>query len=882
MNGDDRPDPDRLLAAAREADAPARGRLVVWLGAVAGVGKTCAMLDAAHEARAAGRDVVVGLVEHHGRADTLRRLDGLEVLPRRPTPAGYPPEFDLDAVLARRPEVVVVDELAHDNAPGGRHPKRWQDVRELVAAGLEVWTAVNVQHLERTADVVARLTGVAVRETVPDAVVDEADEIEVVDLPPDALIARLEEGKVYGPDATARALRGFFRRGNLLALRELALRRAAERAGEDVDEFRDAAAMPEVWSASDRLLVAVGPSPLSARVVRIAARLARALDAPWHAVVVRTPGLGGEALQAANAHLALAESLGAEVATVESDTVPAALVGYARAQNLRTIVLGASPRSNWLALWRPPLVDAVAREATDLELYVVPARDGEQTVAVPRPRWAVSGRDLGLGVALVGAATALGWTLRGVLPETDLLMFYLLAVVVASFRLSRGAALATALGAVAAFNFFFTEPRFTFYVDEQRYLLTFAGFAGLGTLVSALASRARDRAEVAARRELEARTLYRLGRALSEAADADAVAREALVQVGELFGAPGVVRLGPPEALRVAARTIPEPSAPEEEATARWAADHVAPVGPGTDTLPDVAILQIPLRAGGRVHGVLGVRVDRALLDDPDRRHLLHTVVDQLGAALARDALARGERESSRRADREQTRSSLLASVSHDLRTPLATITGAATTMQGGGLDAPAQHRLLTQIVDESHRLAGMVDNLLHMTRLEADVDVTLDWQVAQDLAGSAVARVEPRAAPRPITVSAPEGPALVLCDALLVEQALVNLLENALRHAPGPEPVEVTVQADDAEVRFLVEDRGPGVPAGEAVFAPFVRGAGAGRGSGLGLAIVQAVARVHGGTATVAPRPGGGSTVALLLPAGGPDRATPPALDEP
>jgi two-component system sensor histidine kinase KdpD len=613
--------------------------------------------------------------------------------------------------------------------------------------------------------------------------------------------------------------------------------------------------------------------------VRVAARLARALDAPWHAVLVRTPALDEEAARRAHAHLGLAESLGATVATVASDEVAAALVGYARTHNLHTLVLGSSG-GRW---WQRTLVDAVSRAAHDLELHIVPGQEPTTTRQRPAlPGFWPTARDTAVAGGFVGLATAVGWLLRHLLPESDLLMLYLLVVVVASFRLPRAASLLTALGAVAAFNFFFIEPIFTFAFAERRYLLTFLGLGGLGVVVSTLAARARERAAVAAQRESEARALFALGRALADAGGLDAIAATGAAHVHELLGVDVVVRLVDGPDLRVAAHVGPVDDDPADVATARWVVAHQQPAGPGTDTLPSGPSLVVPLATGGTCHGALGVRAADAGLDDPDRRHLLETLTDQISGALARDALAARSADAVRRADAERTRSSLLSSVSHDLRTPLAGITGAATTLQSEGdrVAPEVRRRLLSQIVDEGWRLERLVNNLLQMSRLDEAVGTTLDWEVAQEVTSGAVARVRAEVGGRTLTVEAADAPILVRCDALLVEQAVVNLLENALRHTTGE--VTASVRAESDHVVFAVADRGAGVAPGDAerIFERFVRGGSPATGSGLGLAIVRAVARVHGGLAEVVPRDGGGSVFRVVLPVGGPDRAPLPEVE--
>ena len=752
---DDRPDPDRLLEALARARPAGSGRLKVFLGAAAGVGKTVAMLRAARLAATAGRDVVVGIIETHGRAETAAEIRDLEILPRRP--ASHPgalPELDLDAVLARRPDVVIVDELAHTVAPGGRHAKRWQDVIELVDAGIEVWTALNIQHLESQNDVVERLTGVRVTETVPDSVLDRADEIEIIDLTPEDLQARLQAGRIYAPDQARRALAGFFRRGNLLALRQLALRQAATRVGDQIDDFRDREAMPRVWAAAERLLVAVGPSPLSARRVRIAARMARSLDVPWHAVTVE-PLRGGSPLARDRAltHLRLAEQLGAETASLTAPDVAEALVGYARRINATMIVLGAPTRRTlWQRLRGSPL-DGVIRLATDIEVHVVTA--DPDTVTPPTPstprsrRPAIKLTDLALAALPVALATTLALALRPSLSESDVVLIHLAAVILASFRLTRPASLLSALLAVLAFNFFFTEPRFTLHVNDSAYWLTFVIIGAVGLLVATLATRARHQAHVVAERESEARELYRLARRLATADTPEAVAEVAADQLHRLLATDVVVLRPTPDGLVRAAARGSMPDAELDRVAAEWTATHAQPAGPGTATLAGATLRYHPLLRADRVTGVLGLRPQTTHQPDP----LIETVITIVSESLDR---LRNEADATTARvtmETERIRSTLLSSVSHDLRTPLATITGAATTLldRTDHLDPPTRTELLTRIAEEAHRLERLLDGVLNMTRLDTGtLTPALDWEIPAEIAGTAAARIAPLAAGRP------------------------------------------------------------------------------------------------------------------------------------
>jgi two-component system sensor histidine kinase KdpD len=893
---DERPDPDRLLRALRrEAGKPA-GRLKVFLGAAAGVGKTFAMLDAAREARAAGRDVVVGVVVTHGREETVARLRGVECVPLRPSEReGVPPELDVDAVLARRPDVVIVDELAHTNAPGGRHPKRWQDVRELVEGGLEVWTAVNVQHLESVNDVVARITGVDVRETVPDRLLDEADEVEVIDLTPEDLIARMEAGKVYAPDQARRALSGFFKAGNLTALRQLALRRAAHRVGQQLDSLREREAVTKVWAAAERLLVAVGPSPLSGRLVRAASRMARSLDVPWHAVSVHPMRGADQAQQAASLqHLRLAEQLGAETAVVTSDQIAVALLDYARSVNATMLVLGAPTRRSWRERLFGSLLDAVIRRADGLEVHVI-ASEAQAGVARPvaagpkqRRRELLHPLDVGLACLTAATATAVGWALRPHISESDVIMLYVAAVTVAAFRVRLAAGLVSALFSALAFNFFFTEPLFTFLVDDSRYLLTFVLIGGVGALVATLAARLKEHARAVGTREAQAQELFRLTRRLAACKTEHDVAEVAADQIHRLFAIPSCVLLPADGELRLVARRGVMDQDEVEQVTARWCADHGVPAGRGTATLPGSAGRYLPLGHEREVHGVLGVRPsDERRLDQPDQQHMLETVVTLVGEFLDRVRLESRAAQSRLQAETEKVRSTLLSSVSHDLRTPLATLTGAATTLLDpqAQLSAQTRYELLARIASEARRLERLLENVLHMTRLDgAAIRPNLEWEIPDEIVAAAVARVAPLTGGRAVRVRGLEGPLLARIDPVLIEQLVTNLLENALVHAPGDTPIDVQVRAPDDTIVLEVADRGPGLGAldPERVFDKFVRGPGpSSNGVGLGLAICKAIAQVHGGRVWVRARDGGGAVFGATLPRGGPDGERAPSFEE-
>lgn len=884
----DRPNPDELLARVRaEESRAARGKLKIFFGYAAGVGKTYAMLEAARREKADGRDVVVGYVEPHGRPDTEALLTGLEQLPVRALPYQSVSlrEFDLDAALARRPGLLVVDELAHTNADGCRHAKRWQDVEELLAAGIDVWTTLNVQHLESLNDVVAQITGVVVRETLPDAVIDRADEIELIDLTPDELAGRLRAGHVYVPPQAERALASFFQKANLVALRELSLREAADRLNRDVEAVRRERAPAAPWATRDRLLVCVGPSPTSARLIRTAKRMADALGAEWLAVAVQTgePRAGDPVRERVARHLALAERLGAETQVLVGGNVATTLIAHARTRNVTKIVVGKTARPWWKRLVRRGVVDELLDRSGDIDVYAIRGRADAPPAApssqpAPPIRW-----DHYLATAAVVAACGLvGWASKSWgLTEANTVMVFLLGVVFVAHRYGRGPAVAAAVANVLVFDFFFVPPYLTFTVNDAQYLITFAVMLIVGLLVSMLAVRVRERLEAVQRQERRTAALYRLTHQLSGVVGTVFLVQIAGRQLREIFGGEAVLFIrgpGEPVELRFGQGTEVA-KLPVNAVVAQWVADHDQAAGLGTDTLPNATALFIPLTGSQRTVGAIGVRPDdlqRFL--DPEQRRLLETCASLIALAIERDQSVLEAQQARLRAEAEQLRNSLLSSVSHDLRTPLAAMGGAASSLLDSPPGDPAERReLLQTIVDESRRLARLVDNLLDMTRLEAGAVVpSREWHVLEEIVGSAVHRVARDLGDRPIHTDLPADLPLVSVDGLLVEQVLVNLLENAARYTPAGSPIEIAARDTGGSVEIRVADRGPGLPPGaeERVFEKFYRGSAARpdgrRGVGLGLAICRGIARAHGGQILARNRPGGGAEFVLTVPTGG------------
>ncbi|MDB4929162.1 MAG: osmosensitive channel signal transduction histidine kinase [Myxococcaceae bacterium] len=874
-----------------DAAAGRRAKLKVFLGFAPGVGKTYRMLQVARDMTDQRVDVVVGVAETHGRFDTGAVLLGLELLrPRTVEHRGRArAEFDLDAALARRPRVLLVDELAHSNAEGSRHPRRWQDVLELLDAGIDVFTTLNVQHLESLNDVVEQITGVRVRETVPDAVLDRADEVELVDLPPDELLARLREGKIYASERAARATESFFRRGNLLALRELALRRVADRVDVDVRAYREENAIEQSWTAGERVLVCVGPSPASARLLRAARRLAAGLRAGWVAVYVEpstADPLSRDDLDRLDAHLRLAGSMGAEVARLSGERVSAAILTYARKRDVTRIILGKPTHPRLRDLVRGSLLDEVVRGSGGIDVHVISGDAAEPRPPGGRPAAEPDAAGYLLAALAVAIATGATWLARPLLALPDLSMIYLLVIIVVAVRYGRGPSVAASALSVAAFNFFFVQPLFTFAVWDLHNVLTFAMMFGVGQLISALALRVKRQGLNAREREARTASLYALSRALASTADEGGAARVLAEQGAEVFLAAVGVALAPKggAALALDGRAGDVPFGADEQEVIRWVLEHGQPAGAGTDTLPGARITCVPVRSGAAVLGVLALAGGHAL--DLETRDFLETFVRQGALAIERALLAEEARAAALRVRVEEMRSSLLSAVSHDLRTPLAAITGAATTLRDDSATVPAAERagLLDAICEEADRMERLVANLLDMTRLESGgLRLRREWVPLEEMVGSALTRLEGRLVGRAVTTRLPEGLPLLSVDPLLIEQVLVNLLENAAKYTPAGSALEVAARADDARVIIEVADRGPGLSeeARGRVFEKFYRGPHVGIGGvGLGLPICKGMVEAHGGTIEVFNREGGGAVFRVVLPRVGDAPSTEPLAE--
>jgi two-component system sensor histidine kinase KdpD len=884
-----RPDPDQLLEHLQAEDARAsRGRLRIFFGATAGVGKTYAMLEAARAARAKGIDVAIGYVEPHGRIETERLMEGIEQLPTIAVQYRdiVRQEFDLDAALARHPAILIVDELAHSNLTGGdpvpRHPKRWQDIEELLEAGIDVWTTVNVQHLESLNDVVAQITGIKQRETLPDRVFDEAHEVELIDLPPDDLIERLRAGKIYRPQDAGTATDRFFRKPNLIALRELALRRMTDRLEVTARAALSADDKSRGWMARDRVLVATGPDPQSEQTIRSGKRIADALNAEWTVVYVETPALlrlSEKERDRRVALLRLAESLGAETVTLDGPSAVDALLEYARARQFTRVVLGAPKRRGWRAFLRPSAATELALRARDFDVITIAAR-GQPIPSRPPPgersqpvRWS----RYVAALAITAACTLLAQFMLPHFELSNLVMVYLLGVTATGLRFGRGPSVLSAVLNVAAFDYFFVPPRFTFAVSDVQYLITFGVMLIIALVIATLMANVRQQTRVAGARERRTALLYRMSRELTATPGAADMARIAVKHVAEVFQCEAVVLL--PDA--AGKLHFPREAAVDgsyrgsDLAVAQWVLDHGRRAGFGSDTLPAAPALYVPLGDSRRLLGVMAVLPkNRRLVLLPEQLHLLETFAGQIGLALERERFSSLAEAARVTAQSESLRNTLLASISHDLRTPLAVMAGAGSTLaqHGAVLDENTRTTLARTIESRAREMSELISNVLDLTRFESGtLALRRNWESIDDLAAVALERLQDRLNGHSVVLRLPDELPPIFVDASLVVQLITNLFDNFLKYTPAGSQASMIAIPEGAFLRVVIDDDGPGLPPGDParLFDKFQRGDGEGviAGVGLGLAICRAIAQAHGGSISAAAGPEGGARFEFTLP---------------
>lgn len=887
-----RPNPDLLLAKVKQQEAQAaRGKLRIYFGSSAGVGKTYAMLAAAQKLQSEGCDVVAGIVETHGRLETASLLDGLEVLPRKSLlhRDRELTEFDLDVALARRPALILVDELAHSNLAGMRHPKRWQDVQELLAAGVNVFTTLNVQHLESLNDVVGGITNVKVWETVPDTVFDQADEVALVDIPADELLNRLKAGKVYVANQAERAASNFFRKGNLMALRELALRRTADRVEGDVQAYRVDRSIDSVWKTATALLTCVGPGAGAERIVRATARLASQLNSDWHAVYVETPSL--QRLPPARRErilgvLGLAEELGAKTAVIANSQVAESVITYARSHNLSKVVIGRDP-SRRLWPWQRSSGQKLALLAPDIDLVEIgrAPRDEPETPklrvrALPLADSETHERHRRRTMRYVWSAAACGIVTLACLPlaahfdRTNIVALFILAVILIAVKFGRGPSALAAVLSVCAFDFFFVPPRFSFAVSDIQYVLTFLVMLTVGLITGQLTAGLRFQARVASHREERAGALYQISRDLSGAMEVEQVLKISEDAIERTFRAKAALLLPDDGGQMTVTPAMGEATLNVDLGIAQWAFDKGEPAGFGTDTLPGSEALYIPLRAPAQARGVLAVRAhNRRLLRIPEQRQLLDTFAALIAIALERVHYVRIAQEALVKMESERLRNSLLAAVSHDLRTPLTILQGLAETL---ALNNPPlstdQLEAAETMQDEARRMSALVSNLLDMARIEqGEVKLHLEWQPLEEVVGVAMHATAQILKGHDVRLLFADDLPLIRIDGALITRVLVNLLENAAKYTPANSQVILSANAVGNFLTISVADNGPGLPVGreEEIFEKFTRGARESntRGVGLGLTICRAIIQSHHGTMVGSNRPGGGADFTFTLP---------------
>ena len=941
---DTRPNPDQLLKKINEeAEKQKRGRLKIFFGACAGVGKTFAMLNAARNLQLENFDVIVGIVETHGRAGTAAQLTGLTVLPLKTL--NYRgrelPEFDLDGALAHKPALILVDELAHSNVEGSRHPKRWQDIEELLLAGIDVYSTLNVQHLESLNDIVGQITGIRVTETIPDKVFDMADEVTLVDLPAEELLQRLQEGKVYQAQQAERAGKSFFRKGNLIALREMALRRTADRVDSQMREYRSNLSIQQVWQAKDRLLVCVGTGAEAERLVRVAARLVYSLKSDWLAVYVETPKLqrlSDAARDNIFKTLKLAETLGAETTTLSGTAVASVVLNYARSRNVSKLVVGKSTRSALERLIWPGVVDDLTSLATDIDIHVVSrqkvlAEKITQTldpvsniVSMHQDEQARESPKLKgyyLAAAACAATSVIAYLILPYFELSNVVMLFLLGVILISSKYGRWPGIFSSVISVACFDFFFVPPRFSFTVSDTQYLLTFAVMFVVALVISNLTANLRYQAVVAMHRETRSRALYDLGKSLALALTSAHIIEISVYHLTGIFQSKIAILL--PDSQEKITQPIANKMHDKTSdidldlGIAQWVYDHQQQAGFGTNTLPSAPILYIPLQAPMRTRGVLAI-VPNSIVSKtkrtiflPEQRQLLDTFASQIAIAIERVHYVEVAQDALVSMESERLRNSVLSAISHDLNTPLTTIVATADLLkQQLNLDEQEsqqadkkytskyddkRHEYVEMLYEQSIRMKNLVVNLLDMARLQSGkVKLNKQWQMLEEVVGTALRTMKQPLIKHHIVVDLanthsatyPGELPLLEFDAVLIDRVLCNLLDNATKYAPEGSKIIISARKQQQDMLVSVSDEGSGIPKNleSQMFDKFTRGEkeSAKAGVGLGLSICKAIIEAHGGKIWASNKSpstssGTGAIFTFSLPLG-----TPPNLpaDEP
>ena len=900
----DKRDPDALL---QQIQKEARGRFTVFLGPAAGVGKTYAMLEAAHERLGMGIDVVIGWVETHGRKETEELTEGLLVIP--PKEIRYKDktlkEMDIDAILARKPQLVLVDELAHTNVPGSRHVRRYQDVEELLEVGINVYTTINIQHIESLNDIVEQITGVKVRETVPDYILEVADQIRLVDIAPEELIQRLKEGKVYMPQQAERALHNFFRAGNINALRELALRRTADRVDKELHDYMKNHDIQGPWPAAERVMVCVSPSPFSAQLIRAARRLAAGMQAEWFAVYIENPRqvLGSEEERNRIAkHLQLAEELGAKTILTSGRDVAEELIDLARHHHITQIVIGKPLRSTFREWVQGSVVDRLIRKAEGISVHVIPGK----TPAAEKPRnnftkvlrpWEkIQWGHYAGSLLMLAVITGINLRFKHELEYINIALLYLLPVLFSSLWWGVGPAVTTSLIGVVLFDFLFVPPVFSFTVADIRYAFSFMIFMIVGLVVSRQAERLRQQVLHARKREARTRTLYELSKEIAAVSNLDTIIRVVIRRAEESFNREVMILL--PDASGRLLQWSRQEEVPNrqmeadqgsasesfgkqtledanEQAVATWVMEHGEPAGRGTETLPGAKYIYLPLKSEGKVMGVIGVCTPEKY-PSPEFRRLLEAFAGLAAIAIERAKLAEQAKQAVLLAESDKLRTALFNSISHELRTPLSSIMVAVSGLLDSKIASSpgAYAELLETIKDGATRMERLISNLLDTARLESGMTrLQNDWCDVADIIGSALRRLGETIQRTPLQIEIPEQTPLVWADCVLLEQVFVNLIDNAIKYSPVGSPLVIKAVFSDTTATVSVADEGPGIPAEDLqrVFDKFyrLRSPHNVSGTGLGLSICKGIVEAHGGRIWAENKDDGGTIMFVQIPIG-------------
>ena len=885
---DQRPDPDALLRELKLKEETRTGKLKIFFGYAAGVGKTYAMLEAAHHAKEMGVDVVAGYIEPHVRPETLALLDGLEQLPNKEIPYKNITlrEFDLDGALARKPQLILVDELAHTNAAGSRHRKRYQDIKELLRAGISVYTTVNVQHLESLNDVVASITGIAVAERLPDRIFDRADQVEVVDIEPADLLERLKEGKIYRPNQAARAMDHFFTLKNLAALREIALRRTADRLNRAADTGVGTKA-----KSSEHILVCLSGAPSNANVIRTAARMAEAFRSSFTALFVETSDfkdMSDDNRSRLRANLRLAEELGARIATVYGDDTPLQIAEYARASGVTKIVLGRSNNKRFFWERSKNLVDRLNALAPDLDIHIIP--DTYPAYRAPRKSWNLSERftvkDALRTLVILAVCTMVGLAFAYLdFSEANIIMIYQLGVlVVAMVTSGRLYSLAASILSILIFNFFFTVPLFTLHFNDKSYLATFLVMFLVAFLSSSLTTRIKRQARLASRQAYRTQVLLEASQTLQKAEGQEAILEAMAVQLRKLLERTALYypvlsdgTLGQPRFFPV------EPTVdtgaylgPDETAVASWVQKNNKHAGATTNTLPNAKCLYLAVRGEGSALAVAGIAIEEGREPDAFEKNLMLAIVDECGLVLEKELLGQEKHRVEEQAQQEALRANLLRAISHDLRTPLTAISGNAGILMENAsvLDAAKRRQLYTSIYDDSMWLANLVENLLSVSRIEnGTIRLKMEPELLEEVFQEALTHLDRKAKEHTITVELPDDMLMAKMDARLIVQVVINIVNNAIKYTPPGSHVQVSARKRGESVEVRIADDGPGISdeAKAKLFDMFytannARGDGR-RGLGLGLSLCRSIVQAHGGSITVEDNYPKGAIFSFTLP---------------